>query len=119
MPAGAGGPAFLVSPNFEAILSYNRAYAYAVAVGALADRIAGNSPLQTVWPAADLPMTRDQRIELQEILTSQGFDVGGIDGILGTKSRDAIRSFQKARGLPADGHPSLALLTRMRSDRRL
>ena len=119
VPAGAGGPAFLVSPNFEAILSYNRAYSYAVAVGALADRIAGNAPIQTAWPAADLPMTRDQRIELQEILASQGFDVGGIDGILGTKSREAIRGFQKARSLPADGHPSLALLARMRSDRRL
>ena len=119
VPAGANGPAFLVSQNFEAILNYNRAYSYAVAVGALADRIAGYTPVQAVWPAGDLPMSRDQRIELQEILTSLGFDVGGVDGIMGAKTRDAVRGFQKARGLPADGHPSLALLTRIRSDRRL
>jgi membrane-bound lytic murein transglycosylase B len=119
VPAGAGGPAFLVSPNFEAVLSYNRAYSYAVAVGALADRIAGTSPIQAAWPVGDVPMSRDQRVEMQEILASLGLDVGGIDGIIGTKTRDAIRSFQKARGIAADGHPSLTLLTRMRTDRRL
>ena len=75
--------------------------------------------LQASWPAGDLPLTRDQRTELQEVLASLGFDVGGIDGIIGTKTRDAIRGFQKARGLAADGHPSLALLTRIRSERRL
>ena len=118
-PAGAGGPAFLVSQNFDALLSYNRAYSYAVAVGALADRIAGNSGIQAVWPVTDLPMSRDQRIELQEILVSLGYDTGGIDGIVGTKTRDAIRGFQRTKGLPADGHPSIVLLGRMRSDRRL
>jgi membrane-bound lytic murein transglycosylase B len=119
VPAGAGGPAFLVAQNFEAILNYNRAYSYAIAVGALADRIAGASPIQASWPPGDLPMSRDQRVEMQEILSSLGFDVGGVDGIIGTKTRDALRGFQKARGLPADGHPSLVLLNRMRTERRL
>ena len=119
VPAGAGGPAFLVSPNFDAILSYNRAYSYAIAVGALADRIAGTSPIQAAWPPGDLPMSRDQRVELQEVLQSLGFDVGGVDGIIGTKTRDAIRGFQKGRGLAADGHPSLVLLNRLRTERRL
>lgn len=118
-PAGADGPAFLVSSNFDALLSYNRAYSYAVAVGALADTIAGHGGIQTAWPTTDLPMSRDQRIELQEILVSLGFDTGGIDGMLGTKSREAIRAFQKIKGMATDGHPSLVLLTRMRSERRL
>jgi membrane-bound lytic murein transglycosylase B len=119
VPAGANGPAFLVSGNFEALLTYNRAYSYAIAVGALADRVAGNGPIQAAWPAGDLPMTRDQRVEMQEVLQSLGFDVGGIDGIIGAKTRDAIRGFQKARGIPADGHPNLALLNRIRTERRL
>ncbi len=118
-PAGAGGPAFLVSANFDALLSYNRAYSYAIAVGALADRISGGAGIQAAWPASDLPMSRDQRIELQEILVSLGFDTGGIDGVLGTKSREAIRAFQKLKGTAADGHPSLVLLDRMRTERRL
>jgi membrane-bound lytic murein transglycosylase B len=64
-------------------------------------------------------MSRDQRVEMQEVLQSLGFDVGGVDGIIGTKTRDAIRGFQKGRGLPADGHPSLVLLNRLRTERRL
>ena len=119
VPSGAGGPAFLVSTNFEAILTYNRAYPYAIAVGTLADRIAGVSTIQALWPAGDLPMTREQRTELQQILAALGFDPGAIDGIVGGKTRDAIRSFQKTRSLPADGHPSLVLLNRLRSQRRL
>ena len=119
VPAGAGGPAFLVSPNFDALLSYNRAYSYAISVGALADRIAGNTSIQTAWPSGEPPLTRDQRIELQEILVSLGFDTGGVDGVLGTKSRDAIRTFQKGKRIPADGYPSSSLLTRIRSERRL
>ena len=119
VPAGAVGPAFLVSQNFDAILSYNQSYSYAVAVGALADRIAGNAPIQAAWPATDLPMSRDLRIELQEILAALGFDPGAIDGIAGTKTRDAIRAYQKARNIPADGHPSIALLARLRTNRPL
>ena len=88
-------------------------------MGALADRIAGNAPIQAKWPAEDLPMSRDQRIELQEILNSQGFDAGVVDGIIGTKTREAIRGYQKAHSLAADGHPSALLLTRLRSGRRL
>ena len=56
---------------------------------------------------------------MQEILASLGFDTGGIDGVLGTKTREAIRTFQKGKGIPTDGHPSIVLLTRMRSERRL
>ena len=67
----------------------------------------------------DRPMSRDQRIELQEILVALGYDTGGIEGVLGTRTREAIRAFQRAKGLPMDGHPSLALLDRMRSERRL
>ncbi len=119
VPAGAGGPAFLVSQNFDALLNYNHAYAYALAVGVLADRIAGLSGVVAAWPATDLPMSRDQRIELQEVLVSLGYDTGGIDGILGTKTREAIRGFQRTKGLPTDGHPSIGLLNRIRSERRL
>lgn len=119
VPAGAGGPALLVSQNFDALLSYNRAYSYAVAVGVLADKIAGIGGVQAAWPAGDVAMSRDQRVELQEILVSQGYDTGGVDGILGTKTRDAIRVFQKSKGMAADGHPSIVLLNRLRSERRL
>ena len=118
VPAGANGPAFLVSPNFDALLAYNRAYSYAIAVGVLADRIAGNSGLQAAWPADDVSLSREQRTEMQGLLVSLGYDAGVADGILGTKTREAIRGYQKAKSLPMDGFPNMALLERLRSERR-
>ncbi len=41
--------------------------------------------------------------EIQKALTDAGFYKGTIDGVLGTKSKDAIRKFQEANGLKVDG----------------
>ena len=41
LPAGANGPAFLITDNFEVIRQYNTSDAYAMSVALLADRIAG------------------------------------------------------------------------------
>jgi membrane-bound lytic murein transglycosylase B len=116
LPAGARGPAFLVTPNFRALLSYNPALTYAVAVGHLADRIAGGAPIMGPWPMDDMPLDRPEREELQQRLVQRGFDTGGIDGIIGDRTRDAIRTFQRGRQLPEDGHPSLNLLERLRHE---
>ena len=51
LPAGADGPAFLVTKNFRVIKTYNNSTAYALGVGLLSDRIAGAGPLRTAWPA--------------------------------------------------------------------
>lgn len=51
-PAGAAGPAFLVTPNFKVIKSYNNATSYALGVALLGDRIAGWGPLKGRWPDA-------------------------------------------------------------------
>jgi membrane-bound lytic murein transglycosylase B len=113
LPAGADGPAFLVGRNFRVILRYNSSTAYALAVGHLADRIAGGSPLVATWPDHRALM-RGEREELQHLLTARGFDIGGVDGIIGEQTRGAIRAFQRNRGLPADGHPSAELLRLLR-----
>ena len=113
LPAGAAGPAFLVSENFQAILTYNAALAYALAVGQLAARIAGAPPQRTAWPDIP-PLSRHERIELQQLLVDQGYDTGGVDGILGRASRQAIRSYQLRHGLRADGFHSLEVLDHLR-----
>ena len=41
--------------------------------------------------------------EIQQALTSQGFDTGGVDGIWGRRSIAAARAFQASKGLTADG----------------
>ena len=115
LPAGAAGPAFLVTRNFNAILRYNPAVSYALAVAHLADRIAGAGPIVAAWPQ-ERPLGRAEREELQRLLASRGLDTGGVDGMIGSLTRAAIRSYQKAGGLPEDGHPGLSLLERLRGE---
>jgi membrane-bound lytic murein transglycosylase B len=115
LPAGYAGPAFLTGANFRAILRYNRAVPYALAVGHLAERLAGGPTLAAPWPLDDKALSRAEREALQTLLTQQGHDIGPIDGIVGSGTRAAIRVFQKAQTLPEDGHPSAALLTRLKA----
>ena len=116
LPAGARGPAFLVSGNFRALLKYNQSVSYALAVGHLADRLAGGAALATPWPADDKPLSRAKREELQALLASWGLDTGGVDGIIGDRTRAAIRASQRAFNLAEDGHPSAELLDRLRGN---
>lgn len=110
VPAGHRGPAFLVYQNFGVIMGWNRSEFYAIAVGHLADRIAGAGGLQ-VPPPQDLPaLSRQQIMELQQVLGNQGFDPGPIDGILGSGTRSAIRQFQQTNNLVADGYPGAQVL---------
>jgi membrane-bound lytic murein transglycosylase B len=115
LPAGARGPAFLVGPNFRAILRYNNAVSYALAVGLLAQHLAGGPGVQAPWPRELQALTRSQLLELQTVLNQRGFDSGAPDGLLGPATRGAIRRFQRSVGLPADGHPDLDLLQRLKA----
>jgi membrane-bound lytic murein transglycosylase B len=110
LPAGARGPAFLVLPNFNVILKYNNAASYALAVGLLADRMAGAGPVRQAWPRNERPLSRDERVRFQMALSKLGFDAGAPDGVLGRKSRAALRQYQKANGLAADGFATASLL---------
>lgn len=114
MPVGLKGPSFLVYKNFGRILKWNRSVLYAVAVGHLADRLIGGGPFQGPRRAEDAPLSRDMVVEMQGLLDAQGYSVGPLDGILGPVTRAAIRAFQKSNKLPADGHPSVDLLARLR-----
>lgn len=105
-----GGPRFTTTGNFRAIKRYNNSDAYAIGVGHLADRIAGKPPLRGSFPPDAYGLTKDDRIALQRGLTAQGFDAGGADGVLGDKTRAAISAFQRSRGMPVTGEPSLDLL---------
>jgi membrane-bound lytic murein transglycosylase B len=116
LPAGAEGPAFLVTRNFRAILRYNNAVPYALAVGHLADRFRGDSAFAKPWPTGDRGLTRAEREDLQRLLAARGHDAGVADGILGSQSRAAIRAYQTTVGLAADGHPNAALLERLRRE---
>ena len=113
LPAGARGPAFLVFDNFRTILRYNNATSYALAVGYLAERIAGKAPILHSWPRDEEPLTRDDRLAFQQNLKTLGFAPGPLDGILGGQVRNALRAYQRARGLAPDGFATQDLLKQM------
>lgn len=116
LPAGANGPAFLTFHNFRMILRYNNATSYALAVGYLADRIAGRAPILHAWPRGEEPLSRDDRMAFQRSLKRLGYDPGAIDGIIGAHVRSALRDYQRARGLKPDGFATQDLLKRMQRE---
>ncbi len=113
LPAGARGPAFLVGPNFRAILRYNNSTSYALAACLLAQRLAAGPGVQAPWPRELVALTRSQVIALQNVLNARGLDGGTADGIFGHGTRAALRRFQRSIGVPADGYPTLELLERL------
>ncbi len=116
LPAGARGPAFLVFPNFKTILKYNNAASYALAVCELADQLKGAPAIASAWPRDEQPLTRDERLALQNSLAVLGYDIGKVDGLIGGKARAAMRAWQKKHDLPADGFATENLLTRIAMD---
>ncbi|WP_108263330.1 lytic murein transglycosylase [Mangrovicoccus ximenensis] len=105
-----GGPRFAVTRNFSVIKRYNNSDSYAIGVGHLSDRIVGGGPLRTPFPPDRYGLTKDDRMALQARLTRAGYDTGGVDGVLGPNSLEAIEAYQRARGLPVTGQPSQELL---------
>jgi lytic murein transglycosylase len=115
IPAGAGGPAFIVFRNFDAIFSYNAALSYALAISHLADRLRGAGPFTVAWPTNDPGLSRAERRELQALLIARGYDIGEADGIIGSRTRTAIEAFQGSVGLPPDGHPGKRVFEALKS----
>ncbi len=108
-PAGAPGPAFLVTTNFSVIKTYNSSDSYVLAVGTLADRMQGGPAVAAVWPTA-APIGRDDRVALQTRLAALGLPVDDRTGRISLTLRDSIRDAQKRIGAVPDGNPTAALL---------
>ncbi len=114
-PTGAGGPLFLLFPNHFAIRKYNNSLAYALGVGLLADRLGGAPPLVRAWPI-EVPLPLLDRMTAQRALAILGFDPGAPDGVVGLGTRNALRTWQKARGLLADGYLSSEMVRRLKAE---
>ena len=115
LPAGARGPAFLVTDNFAAIEAYNRADAYVIAVGHLADRIGGGAAIVQDWPRDLLALTLPERQEMQARLMAEGLYSGETDGKVGPLTHGAVKAFQVRQGMAADSYASLEVLTVLRA----
>ncbi|WP_306260365.1 lytic murein transglycosylase [Pararhizobium sp. IMCC21322] len=109
LPMGREGPAFLAYPNFSVFLEWNKSLVYTTSAGYLATRINGAPTLNRGKPEDILPI--DQAKLLQTLLQDRGYDVGKIDGIIGSGTRAAVRDIQMKLGQPADAWPTRALLS--------
>lgn len=114
LPAGADGPAFIVTRNFDALYSYNAAESYALAIAHLSDRLRGGMPFVKAWPTDDPGLSRGERREIQELLVARGYDIGTPDGVIGTKTRQALQAVQRELGLPDDGRAGQKTLRALR-----
>ncbi|TIM25619.1 MAG: lytic murein transglycosylase [Mesorhizobium sp.] len=111
LPMGRKGPAFLVYDNFDVYLEWNQSFTYALTAANLAARLAGAPQFDPRNPEPGL--NGDQMRALQTKLEARGYDVGTVDGILGTNTREAIRKEQMRLGLPVDGWPTPELLVKL------
>jgi lytic murein transglycosylase len=116
-PAGATGPIFLVTANYDVIKRYNASDAYALAVAHLGDRIKGGGPIRAEWPKDEPQLGQAERVEVQKRLASLGYDVGEPDGRIGSRTREALREFQEKRGHLPDGWPTPKMLQALRAAR--
>ncbi len=108
LPQGRHGPAFLAYPNFNVFLEWNRSFVYVVTAAYFATLLEG-APAYNAGDSGT-PLDEGQVRALQERLEARGHDVGGIDGILGAKTRSAVQKEQSRLGLPADAWPTAELL---------
>jgi lytic murein transglycosylase len=111
----AGGPAFLLGPNFYAVKTYNPSMNYTLAIVHLGDRVLGGGPFVQPFPGSERAPTLVEVQEMQKRLTAAGFDTGGTDGRVGNMTMAAARNYQQKVGLvPADGYMGLKLLAKLR-----
>jgi membrane-bound lytic murein transglycosylase B len=110
LPAGVLGPAFLVYENFRVITEWNKSLFYALSVGHLSDRLAGGGPLVGEAPPGDAPLRTEFVRGMQQDLNRLGYPAGEPDGMVGRRTRQALRDYQRDRGLTADAYPTRDLL---------
>jgi len=114
MPAGRTGPAFLVTPNFYVLKEYNTSDLYALFVGHVGDRIQfGVRDFAGRWGRTDR-LNRSDIAAMQRALVAMGYDVGGVDGLPGFKTRRSIGRWQEATGQAPTCFPDASLKSRLR-----
>jgi len=116
LPMGRNGPAFLAYPNFDIYTEWNNSLTYATTAAYLATRIDG-APLMSRGRGPVPELSHEQSKQLQQLLVHRGYDVGKIDGIIGEKTRAAVKEMQLKFGMPADSYPTPELLSALRRGR--
>ncbi len=107
-PQGRFGPKFVTYPNYDVFLDWNKSFIYSLSAAYMATRLGGAPRYDKGNPEPGLSV--DQTKTLQTKLQERGYDVGEVDGIVGSKTRAAVQDIQKQLGMVPDGWPTPALL---------
>ncbi len=116
LPQGYLGPAFMVFDNFDVIMDWNRSVNYALSVAQLAEQLRHESRIAGGQSAETGALSFQEMLDLQSKLNARGFDAGEPDGLPGFKTQDAIRRYQLANQMPADGYVSRSIYQRLYSE---
>ena len=111
LPQGRGGPAFIAYPNFRVYFEWNQSFTYVMTAAYFATRLEGAQVYDAGNPAPGLG--GEAMKTLQRKLQAKGYDVGDVDGILGSGTRAAVRAEQARLGMPVDGWPTPDLLNQL------
>jgi lytic murein transglycosylase len=117
LPMGRHGPAFLAYPNFQAFLGWNSAYVYSTTVAYFATRLAGAPTVDHSGATSVQTLSTQQVMDLQRLLIKHGYEVGEVDGKVGSGTRAAVKKAQMKVGLPADSYPTAELIERLSGGR--
>jgi lytic murein transglycosylase len=117
LPMGRQGPAFLAYPNFKVFIEWNSAYVYSTTVAYFATRLGGAPAVSEEGAGRVKQLSTEQMMDLQRELARRGFDVGEVDGKLGSGTRAAVKKMQLEFHLPADSWPTEELIARLHDDK--
>tara|TARA_Y100001936_G_scaffold141936_1_gene138469 strand:+ start:218 stop:1390 length:1173 start_codon:yes stop_codon:yes gene_type:complete len=108
LPQGHKGPKFLAYSNFNVFFQWNKSFIYVLTAAHFANQLEGSPPFTPGSP--DKGLNKNQMMLLQTKLKKLGYQVGEIDGILGSKTRRSVQELQRTLNLPADAWPTIELL---------
>ncbi|NEW60192.1 lytic murein transglycosylase [Sulfurovum sp. bin170] len=113
LPMGKDGAAFLAYHNFKIVyLKWNESLLYSTTAAYFATRLAGAKKVRPSR-AKIASLSFAQVKQLQKLLVRRGYDVGDVDGIIGEKTRKAVKQVQQQFKLAADAYPTVGLLKRL------
>lgn len=118
LPQGYRGPAFMVFDNFDVIMDWNRSVNYALSVAQLADQLRYDSKIAGGQFAESGALSFQEVLNLQSILNARGFNAGKPDGLPGSMTQEALRQYQLANQLPADGYASRSIYERLTAEQQ-
>ena len=113
MPEGRNGYIYIVLPNFNRIMQWNRSENYALAVSQLADYIKSSKKYKKFTRGDNEKLKTADVQKIQEFINKQGYANLKEDGQLGSQTKEAVKTVQRQVLLPADGYPDKRLLKKI------